>query len=187
MKGPIILALVALAACGANPQRDDAQPALEGKARALDGDTVSLDFRFSGADAVESKQLCGRQGACYPCGKLAQDATARMLRSGEASIRLIGGSSYGRPVAIVSVDGSDLGEQLIAQGFAVPAVEYLKRDPERATRYVAAFEDARAHRRGIHSGEWIEPARWRRGARLACEMRGDRRSALVPFKPRANQ
>lgn len=62
MKGPIILALVALAACGASPQRDGAQPALQGKARALDGDTVSLDFRFSGADAVESKQLCGRQG-----------------------------------------------------------------------------------------------------------------------------
>lgn len=136
---------------------------------------------------MESKQLCERQGACYPCGKLAQDATARMLRSGEASIRLVGSSSYGRPVAIVSVDGSDLGEQLIVQGFAVPAVEYLKRDPERATRYVAAFEDARAHRRGIHSGEWIEPARGRRGARLACERRGDSRSALMPFEQRANQ
>lgn len=186
MKGPIILALVALAACGASPQRDDAQPALQGKARALDGDTVSLDFRFSGADAVESKQLCERQRACYPCGKLAQNATARMLRSGEATIRLVG-SSYGRPVAIVTVDSSDLGEQLIAQGFAVPAVEYLKRDPKRATRYVSAFEDARAHRRGIHSGEWIEPARWRRGARLACERRGHRRSALVPFEQRSNQ
>ena len=187
MKEPVILALVALAACGASPQRDDAPPTLQGKARALDGDTVSIDFRFSGADAVESKQLCERQGACYPCGKLAQDATARMLRSGETTIRLVGSSSYGRPVAVVSVDGSDLGEQLISQGFAVPAVEYLKRDPERATRYVAAFEDARVHRRGIHSGEWIEPSRWRRGARLACEPRNVGRPTFTPSRMRAKR
>jgi micrococcal nuclease len=171
MKTPLFLALVTLAACGASSDQHDAAPVLHGKARALDGDTVSIDFRFSGADAVESKQQCERRGACYPCGKIAQNATARMLRSGEATIRLVGSSSYGRPVAIVSVDGADLGEELISQGFAVPAVEYLKREPERAARYVAAFEDARSKGRGIHSGEWVEPKQWRRGERLACERR----------------
>lgn len=171
MKTPLFLALVALAACGASSDRREAGPVLKGKARALDGDTVSIDFRFSGADAVESKQQCQRRGACYPCGKIAQDATARMLRSGEATIRLVGSSSYGRPVAIVSVDFADLGEELISQGFAVPAVEYLTREPERAARYVAAFEDARKAGRGIHSGEWVEPKQWRRGERLACERR----------------
>lgn len=171
MRAALFLLLVALTACDASPESGRNEPTIRGDARALDGDTVSIDFRFSGADAVEKKQLCERAGSCYPCGKLAQDATARMLKSGEATIQLVGSSSYGRPVAIVSVDGSDVGEQLIAQGFAVPAVKYLKSDPERATRYVAAFEEARSHGRGIHSGEWIDPEKWRRGERLACERR----------------
>jgi micrococcal nuclease len=170
---PLLLLLaVAVSACSASPgQQQGGQPELRGDARALDGDTVSIDFRFSGADAVERKQQCERAGSCYPCGKIAQDATARMLRSGEASIQLVGSSSYGRPVGIVSVNGSDLGEQRISQGFAVPATKYLKSDPERATRYVEALEDARRHGRGVHSGEWIEPEKWRRGERLACERR----------------
>ena len=169
---PLVLLLAAtVSACSASAGQEVAQPEVRGDARALDGDTVSIDFRFSGADAVERKQQCERAGSCYPCGKIAQDATARMLRSGEASIRLVGSSSYGRPVAIVSVNGSDLGEQLISQGFAVPATKYLKNDPERATRYVEAFEDSRRHGRGIHSGEWIEPEKWRRGERLACARR----------------
>ena len=53
----------------------------------------------------------------------------------------------------------------------MPAVEYLTGEPERAARYVAAFEDARSKRRGIHSGEWVEPKQWRRGERLACARR----------------
>lgn len=171
MRPLLPLLATSLAACGASPAQQVDQPEVRGEARALDGDTVSIDFRFSGADAVERKQQCERAGTCYPCGKIAQDATARMLRSVEAAIQLVGSSSYGRPVAIVSVNGSDLGEQLISQGFAVPATKYLKSDPDRATRYVEAFEDARRHGRGIHSGEGIEPEKWRRGERLACERR----------------
>lgn len=171
MRPLLLLLSVTVSACSASPGQEVAQPEVRGDARALDGDTVSIDFRFSGADSVEKKQQCERSGSCYPCGKVAQDATARMLRSGEATISLVGSNSYGRPVAIVSVNGSDLGEQLISQGFAVPATKYLKNDPERATRYVEVFEDARRHRRGILSGKWIEPEKWRRGERLACERR----------------
>ncbi len=169
MKTAILLALVALAACGAaEPGHEPAQD-LTGRGRTLDGDTISIDFRFSGADAFERKQLCQISSGCYPCGKLAQDATARMLRSGEATIRLVGSSSYGRPVAVVSVNGSDLGEQLIAQGWAVPATKYLRSDPDRAGRYMSAYEDARTNKRGAHAGAWIDPEKWRRGERLTCE------------------
>lgn len=139
-----MLALIALAGCGATTPGAQNQQ-LSVKARALDGDTVSLDVRFSGADAFEKKQLCQMNSGCYPCGKLAQDATARMLRSGEATIQLVGASSYGRPVAVVSVNGSDLGEQLIAQGWAVPATKYIAHDPDRAARYMAAYNEARVN------------------------------------------
>lgn len=171
MKAALLFGVLALAACGTARPEQAAGDDLAGKARALDGDTISLDFRFSGADAFEKKQLCQTDSGCYPCGKLAQDATARMLRSGDATIHLVGASSYGRPVAIVSVNGSDLGEQLIAQGWAVPDTRYLDREPARAARYMAAYEDARTNRRGAHAGTWIDPQKWRRGERLACERR----------------
>lgn len=163
--------LALLTACSAAPARDSQSPTIEGRARVLDGDTVSLDFRFSGVDAVESRALCLNASGCYRCGKLAQDATARMLRGKTTSITLIGDESYRRPVAIVSVNGVDIGEHLIAQGWAIPVLRYLRRDPARATRYDAAYRGAVRGRRGIHAGAWIEPARWRRGERLACEQR----------------
>lgn len=171
MRRTLLLAGLALAACGAATPGEQGDRPLTGKARALDGDTVSIDFRLSGADAFESRQLCRLDNGCYPCGKLAQDAAARMLHSGDATIRMVGSGSYGRPVAIVTVNGSDLGEQLIAQGWAVPVTRYLNRDPARAGRYMAAYEEARTRRRGAHAGTWIDPEKWRRGERLACERR----------------
>ena len=74
-------------------------------------------------------------------------------------------------LAYVVLDGYDLGEQLILQGLAVPATQYLRGDPQRAARYVAAAEQARSAGRGAYAGEFIDPARWRRGERLACEAR----------------
>ncbi len=171
MSRVIFLAALALTACGAASPGEQGDRAIAGKARAIDGDTVSLDFRLSGADAFERKQLCQNTRGCYACGKLAQDAAARLLRSGEATIRLTGTASYGRPVAVVTVDGEDLGERMIAQGWAVPATKYLGRDPGRASRYVAAYTEAQANRRGAHDGSWIDPEKWRRGERLACEPR----------------
>ncbi|MBB3588884.1 thermonuclease family protein (plasmid) [Sphingomonas sp. AAP5] len=169
MRTILLLAVITLAACGAAEPQAELAHDLTGRARALDGDTVSIDFRFSGADAFERKQLCEIASGCYPCGKLAQDATARMLRSGEATIHLVGNSSYGRPVAVVDVNGSDLGEQLISQGWAVPATKYLSRDRDRAARYMSAYDEARTNKRGAHAGKWIDPEKWRRGERLACE------------------
>ena len=67
--------------------------------------------------------------------------------------------------------GKDLGERLIRAGLAVPEIQYLKNDPGRATRYRAAFAQAKASRAGAFAGTWIEPSRWRHGERLRCERR----------------
>lgn len=114
------------AASPARPQTFDAQ------ARALDGDTVSVDFRLLGVDAFERRQLCQKVAGCWQCGKAAQDFAANALRSKRATIQLTSSSSYGRPVAIVTVDGQDLGERMIRAGLAVPETQYLRGDTARA-------------------------------------------------------
>lgn len=138
-------------------------------ARAIDGDTIAADFRLLGIDAFERRQLCARAGACWPCGKAAQDLAAHLLNGSNAQISLSRASSYGRPLATVTIDGRDLGERLVRAGLAVPQPRYLKSDPERAGLYARAFAAAKRERAGAMSGRWIEPAHWRRGKRLACE------------------
>ena len=169
-----ILLLCALAGCdarfpnaaaGALNDGDD----LKAEGRAIDGDTISIDLRLLGADALERKQWCARGNGCWPCGKAAQDYAARTLKGATATIRFTGEQSYARPISTVSVRGRDLGESMIAAGYAVPAPEFLKRDPERARRYTAAFDTAAASRIGIHGGEFIEPRLWRKGSRLQGE------------------
>ncbi|RSV31929.1 thermonuclease family protein [Sphingomonas sp. ABOLE] len=150
-------------------QRD--RDGFEAQAHAIDGDTIAVDFRLFGADAVERKALCAKGSSCWPCGKAAQDFASKLMKRGPVSIRLTGQQSYGRPIAAVDVGGQDLGEAMIAAGYAVPTPNFLKTDPSRARRYQAAFDQAEAKHLGIHGGDFIEPSRWRKGARLSCERR----------------
>jgi endonuclease YncB( thermonuclease family) len=165
-----LMFLTALAAmsCSASSQVANDRT-FDARARALDGDTVAVDFRLLGVDAFERRQMCEGRDGCWSCGKAAQDLAAKLLRSKTAEIKLTSSSTYGRPVATVSVDGDDLGERLISAGLAVPEAQYLRGDPRRAARYEAAFAQAKARKTGALAGRWIEPSKWRRGERLQCE------------------
>ncbi|ETI64689.1 thermonuclease family protein [Sphingomonas sp. ID1715] len=167
MKRLPVLALLLAAACTPSDAAEDTS--FSATARALDGDTVATDFRLLGVDAFERHQMCERAGACWECGKAAQDLAARTLRGGDAQIRLSSRSSYGRPVAMVSINGRDLGEVMISAGLAIPQPQYLRSDAARASRYAAAFSEAQRRHAGALAGNWLEPARWRRGERLSCE------------------
>lgn len=170
MTRAMFLAVLAVTSCGASSQVATDR-GFNARARALDGDTVAVDFRLQGVDAFESRQLCERRGNCWECGKAAQYLAAKLLRSSTADIKLTTTSTYGRPVATVTVDGVDLGERLIRAGLAIPEAQYLRGDPPRAARYAVAFSRAKLDRAGALAGRWIEPAKWRRGERLQCERR----------------
>ena len=171
---PLTLAL-ALTACDHAAATGSASAGVNAKARAIDGDTVAIDVRLFGADAFEKRQLCRTRDGCWPCGKAAQDLASRILKRGNAVIRLTGKQSYGRPIATVEVDGRDLGEEMIAAGLAIPVADFLASDPARAKRYAAAFDRAVSTRAGAQAGFYLDPAKWRHGARLSCEAnsRGD--------------
>ena len=163
------LAIAVLAALSLIVSDQAASQTFDAKARALDGDTVAVDFRLLGVDAFERRQLCQNASGCWKCGKAAQDFAAHALRSKTATISLKTASSYGRPVATVMVDGQDLGERMIRAGLAVPELQYLREDAARGRRYSSAFMQAKAARAGAFAGSWLEPSRWRHGQRLTCE------------------
>jgi endonuclease YncB( thermonuclease family) len=174
MRITLVFAL-ALVACGGAASQAEDPAMIRADGRAIDGDTISFDLRIFGADAFEKRQLCRNANGCWPCGKAAQDYASKLLKSGSSTIRLTGKQSYGRPIGTVEIGGQDLGESMIAAGLAVPAKSYLKSDPERGQRYLAAYENAEARHVGVHAGYFIDPAKWRRGERLACESRGQGR------------
>ena len=175
MRLALLLPLFLIGCCSQPTQGTADQASFAAAARAIDGDTLSVDFRLLGLDAPEKRPLCANDQGWWPCGKAAQDYLARALRDQEVRITLASGRTYRRRVATVEVSGVDLGERLIAAGLAVPAVQYLKSDPDRATRYQRAFATAKKAEAGMHAGRWIEPAKWRRGERLSCEARVSRR------------
>ena len=71
----------------------------------------------------------------------------------------------------ITSGSTDIGLALIIQGLAIPQPQYLGSDPERARIYQQAYADARRSKAGAHAGTFIEPSRWRSGARLTCEAR----------------
>jgi len=164
----VLYAAAVVASIAASCALADTQT-FDARTRALDGDTVAVDFRLLGVDAFERRQLCQTRSGCWQCGKAAQDFAARALHAKTATIHLRPTNSYGRPVGTVTVDGQDLGERLIRAGFAVPETQHLRADPSRASRYRTAFAQAKAARAGAFAGAWLEPSRWRQGERLACE------------------
>jgi endonuclease YncB( thermonuclease family) len=168
----LLLSCLLLGAC--NQAAGSAAPAsdtLTASADAVDGDTVAVHFRLLGVDAVERRQQCERDGQCWKCGKVATSLVSRTLDDVQTTITMTGEQTYGRPVASVVANGEDLGLSLIHAGFAAPLVQYLTKDPERLQAYELAYAQAKAAKRGIHSGRWIMPSEWRKGRRLSCERR----------------
>lgn len=150
---------------------------LEGAPRSLaDGDTYVLHFRSQGIDTPEKAQQCARSdGSCYACGQAATAALDNLIRAPAGSrvkyrelrFRVWTVGTYGRPVVTAYLGDIDLHLELVRQGWAVAYRRYLPDELRMA--YLAAEDEAKAAKRGMWQGEFIEPRLWRRGERLACE------------------
>lgn len=132
-----------------------------------DGDTPLIEIRMFGIDAPEKAQLCERaNGSCYKCGQRSKWALSGLLTD-EATYRFTGQSTYGRPVATIFLKQLNVNLEMVRQGHAVVYERYLSDDLKR--KYLEVQQEAKSNKRGIWQGKFIEPAKWRRGDRLACE------------------
>lgn len=136
---------------------------IDGIARVIDGDTVEVAgdrVRLHAVDAPEARQTCLRDGQLYACGQLATRYLAGIIGSTEVSCTVRNRDRYGRAVAICSdADGHDLGAGMVASGWALAYRRY-------GMDYVGLEHEAAEAGRGIWSGQFVEPSRWRAGDRL---------------------
>ncbi len=87
----------------------------------VDGDTFWLDgekIRIEGYDTPETTtNICGGQRE-VELGRRAAERLMQLLSQGNVSMGRTDEDRYGRTLAIVHVDGQDVGDILIAEGLA---------------------------------------------------------------------
>ncbi len=114
-----------------------ATPALadvSGPARVIDGDSLEIAgerIRLHGIDAPENRQLCHLDGKPWQCGKDAANALAGKINRRSVACEELDRDRYRRIVAKCTVAGEDIGEWMVANGWAV--AYYLLRPMRKAT------------------------------------------------------
>ena len=137
---------------------------LAGKPYVTDGDTVKISgerIRLEGIDAPETNQRCrDTAGKNYGCGLAATAALKNKI--GRNSIRCKGATRdrYGRLLGICYLGELDLNGWLVQNGYALAYRRYSK-------RYIVKEKEAREAGRGLWSGEFVAPWKWRKGERLS--------------------
>ena len=118
-----------------------------------DGDTICvltvrqelLKVRVAFIDCPEARQ---------PFGTRAKQAMSRLVFGKDLELRPQAIDRYGRLVALVYVEGTDAGFELLTAGLAWPSYRHLVQAPaEVQASYSAAGERARDERVGL----WVDP------------------------------
>lgn len=155
-----LAAALALAASAAAAADIHAGPELiRGKARAKDGDSLRVgrrEIRLWGIDAPEYDQACEREGRAWDCGRAARSALASKVDGRAVECQVRDRDAYRRAVSVCRIEGrSTLNEWMVREGWAVDYRRYSK------GAYARAERQARGERRGIWSGRFETPERYR--------------------------
>lgn len=133
-----------------------------GAIRVVDGDTFKIDgttVRLHAIDAPETDQMCGDSNSpAWACGDWVRTKTREMYEGSIARCVATDTDRYGRTVAKCSVDGRDVGEQLVSNGLAFAYRQY-------GMDYDLAEKGAAVNRRGLHATGVMSPAAFRSAQR----------------------
>ncbi|MDX8447376.1 thermonuclease family protein [Mesorhizobium captivum] len=125
----------------------------QGAAIVNDGDSLTLGterIRMRGIDAPEYTQTCRKEGADYPCGRLARQSLVRLIANRPVSCRGWQRDRYGRLLGACKAGDTDLNRAQVQAGWAVAFGDF---ETEEATARVAKV--------GIWAGSFEEPQDWR--------------------------
>jgi hypothetical protein len=127
----------------------------------VDGDTFGLqggrNARLFGVDAFEKGQMGFRPGqAPVNLGDLSAGALSAYIRPTQP-VWSTGKQTYGRPVVTLGSGRDDPALNLLRQGTALAAPEYLKTDDARRALYMEGERLARLNRQGAHGTQHLAP------------------------------
>ena len=149
----MLAALLMLPACAAWSTEN-----ITGKAIAVDGDSLEIGkhrIRLWGVDAPEFSQTCKRDAKPWKCGAAAKLALRKRVAQRTVSCEVVDTDKHGRSVSRCAIAGASLNEWLVRQGWATDYARYSH------GAYANAQAEAKRLRRGIWSGEFEQPERYR--------------------------
>ncbi|AKS46772.1 Endonuclease YncB, thermonuclease family [Octadecabacter temperatus] len=151
--------ILSLILCLSSPALAD----VEGRVRVVDGDTLDVSgqrVRLHGIDAPETEQTCeDAQGSVWPCGAFVREEVARRYQGVRATCHEIEQDRYGRSVAKCFVNGRDIGETLVSDGWARAYREY-------SMDYDLAEKSAQVLGLGLWASSMQEPSAYRAEQRV---------------------
>jgi endonuclease YncB( thermonuclease family) len=123
-----------------------------------DGDTLQIahtKIRLAGIDAPSADQLClNNKGERWTCGAAARDALIHHADKKTWTCHTLHVNRFGRAVAKCAVDGEDIQQWLVTNGWAL-SVPHMSHD------YDAVQKAAREAKVGMWAGAFIAPWDWR--------------------------
>lgn len=154
---------------------------IEGIAEVIDGDSLRIDgteVRLFGVDAPEFTQTCFSNGSPVACGVMAKEALEGLIGGATLVCMAQDTDRYGRTVARCRTSGVDVGDALVASGWAIAFRRY-------GDDYVATEARARASRSGIWQWDFQLPEDYRASQQMATERpRTGRTAARASAAPR---
>jgi endonuclease YncB( thermonuclease family) len=157
-----ILSLILLAAIWLWLDQSPVTRSAKGEAIIIrDGDTISiagLDHRLHGIDAPEYRQSCQRaDGSEWLCGKEAREALVGLTRGKTLKCEELARDQYQRVVAKCADDRNrDIAQLMAQQGMAISLDGFVEGP------YADDAQAAKAAKRGLWQGRFVEPAIWRK-------------------------
>jgi endonuclease YncB( thermonuclease family) len=144
---------------------------LTGPVRVIDADTIDIGapetIRLLAIDAAEDAQTCrAPDGAVLACGAMATEGARKLYEGRTARCRVEDVDRYGRYLASCTVDGRDMGADLVERGLA----RTYRDDPAYEEQEKAAI----LFSRGLWAYDMQDPASWR------AEQRAARAEAFAP-------
>tara|TARA_Y100001970_G_scaffold105050_1_gene131508 strand:+ start:2564 stop:3052 length:489 start_codon:yes stop_codon:yes gene_type:complete len=137
-----------------------AEEIIKGKAQVINSDYIKINDQIIilyGIEAMERKQICYIDGKEWPC----YDITVRFLESlvdlGETSCNIVKvkRTRMGRLFGRCYVNGVDISEELVKQGWAFARVKQTK-------DYLSYEKEAKKKKIGIWMSKFIKPWVWRK-------------------------
>ena len=130
-----------------------------GHARIVDGDTIALNgkrVRFHAYDSPEIAQMCtDANDKEYACGRASTQKLEEIISGREVTCSQRKIDRYGRIVATCSVDGKDIGFEMVRSGNAVAYFYYT-------WRLAPVHFEAMFLKKGMWAGSFTNPYLWRK-------------------------